>query len=254
VSLPARPSERDVSAAGPTQVDSSGPPGPLRRFLLPSAVSRRHALAVLILGFVVEGGTEAYQFLQRGNLSQGWPEYYTSLGTTILGFYLMFLGLREWKSFQPKRAPGEMGQPRKGWPWLGIGLWAAGTVATAILDLGLGGGGAGSAPPWIAWPVGGLIVLAFGSFFFRLRSLAMTIGPRSGTAVGWVAFAWSLAVATVAGLAVGDRAILFLTEFVTNWANLVASVAPVVVAMSPLVVTYGLLAAAYGLAHEKLLS
>ena len=59
-------------------------------------------------------------------------------------------------------------------------------------------------------------------------------------------------MATVAGLVVGDRAILFLVEFVTNWANLVASVAPVVVAMSPLVVTYGLMAAVYGLARPKL--
>ncbi len=208
---------------------------------------------MLILGFVIEGATEAYQFLERGNLSQGWPEYYSSLGTTILGFYLMFLGLREWKSFHSERATAGPGPRRRRWPWFGIGFWTTGTVATALLSIGLGGGGAGaSTPSCIAWPVGGLVVLAFGSFFYRLRVLAQPVGPRIGTAVGWVAFTWSLAVATVAGLVVGDRAILFLVEFVTNWANLVASVAPVVVAMSPLVVTYGLMAAVYGLARPKL--
>jgi hypothetical protein len=206
---------------------------------------------VLIVGFVVEGGTEAYQFLQRGNLAQGWVEYYTSLATTILGFYLMFLGVREWKALHP--GPTQIGAVarRLGPRGSALALWAAGTAATAGLSIALGDGGAGVSPPWIAWPVGGLVVLAFGRFFLGLRALARTVGPPGGNALGWAAVTWSLAVATVAGLVVGDRTLLFLGEFVTNWGALVASFAPAVVAMSPLVVTYGLLAATYWLAREE---
>jgi hypothetical protein len=57
----------------------------------------------------------------------------------------------------------------------------------------------------------------------------------------------------VAGLAVGDRAFLLLTEFVTNWGALVDSVAPVVIAMSPLFVTYALLVGAFWPARRRLI-
>jgi hypothetical protein len=236
----------------PREDGSVGRLGRLRRSLLPTLLSSRHALAVLILGFVVEGGTEAYQFLQRGNLAQGWVEYYVSLGTTILGFVMMFLGLREWHALYPRRMQGGAVGRRLGRPWSDVTLWAVGTAATAILSLALGGQEAGFAPLWVVGPVGGLVVLAFGSFFSGLWSLARTVSPPVGRVLGGAAWVWSLGVAVVAGLVIGDRAVLFLVEFLTNWGALIASLAPVVVAMSPLVVAYGLLAATYWLAREEL--
>ena len=220
------------------------------RFLLPSPVSADRGLWVLLLGFAVEGVTELFQFLDRGNLAQGPVEYETTLATTILGFYLMFLGLREWHTFNPmpqrvKPFPADSRFPR-----FGLGLWAGGTLATGALSLALGG--AGSAPIWVAWPVGGLVVWAFGNFFFGLRAEAQRLGSNSGRVAGWVAFAWSLVVATLAGRVVGDRAIMLLTEFVTSWVALVASFAPIVVAMSPLFVTYSLLIGAFWPARRKL--
>jgi hypothetical protein len=209
--------------------------------LLPSPVSVAHAIAVLIVGFAVEAATEAYQFLQRGNLVQGPIAYYTTLATTIFGFYLMFLGMREWHTFHPKEVPAPPAPGHRRWPWFGIGLWLGGTAATAVLGVALGGLGSGSSPFWIVWPIGGVVVLALGGFFFGLRKEARLLGSSNANAVGWFAFTWALAVGTVAGLVVGELAVRLLTEFVTNWVALVASVGPIVVAMSPLCVPYVLM-------------
>jgi hypothetical protein len=290
-------------------------PNPSRgrlRYLLPPPVSRDHALLVFILGFVVEGATEGYQFAARASLSQGWLVYYGTLATTILGFYFMFLGAREWASFRPrirrrraipwrlialvanavmstalwigvhsrwvrrrylfawiltvaaaacvfvvasvalerpKKAPG----PRR-IPWVVLAMWGGGTAATGILAQLLGTPPLGMAPIWVVAPVGGLLVLAFGNFFLGLRKVVHPLGPRWSHGLGWAAFVWSLGVATVAGLVVGERAIILLVEFGTNWVALIASVAPIVVAMSPLFVTYGLLAGAFWLGRRDLSS
>lgn len=234
---------------GPLGPEQRAPPGLRRRtvrLLLPPPASTRRAIAVLLLGFAAEGATEVYQFLARGSLVQGPLEYYSTLGTTILGFYLMFLGLREWHAFHPKPVRAPPGSPRhRRWPSFGLTLWAGGTVLTAVLSIVLGGGGSGTTPFWVVWPVGGVVVLAFGSFFFGLRREAQFSGARWAAALGWVAFVWSLGVATVAGLVVGDRALLLLTQFFTNWVALIASVGPIVVAMSPLFVTYALMMGAF---------
>jgi hypothetical protein len=215
------------------------------RYLLPAPVSADHALSVLLGGFALEGGTEVYQFLARGNLVQGPLEYYATLATTILGFYLMFLGLREWHAFYPKPMKRIAAASKRPWPWFGLALWIAGTGMTGALSVSLGGGGAGAAPFWIAWPVGGVVVLAFGDFFFGLRKEAQRLGSPLGNALAWTAFIWSLGVATIAGRVVGDLSVQLLTEFVTSWVALIASVGPIVVAMSPLFVTYALMISAF---------
>jgi hypothetical protein len=223
------------------------PPGRGRaaRLLLPTATSAAHGLLVLMAGFATEGGTELFQFLERGSLAQGPVVYYTTLATTLLGFYLMFLGVREWRSFHPKSKPARLGSGSRPIPWFGLVLWSAGTAATAGLSMIVGLGGPGSAPYFVAWPVGGIVVLAFGDFFFGLRKLVDPYGSPPGRALGWTAFAWSIGVATIAGLVIGERVIVLVTELVTNWVALVASLGPFVIAMSPLALTYGLLLAAY---------
>ncbi len=182
-----------------------------------------------------------YQFLTRANLTLGAFEYYTTLATTILGFYLMFLGLREWHAFYPKVARTRSVPPKRRWPWVGLTYWTGGTAMTAVLSIALGGGGTGADPFWIVWPVGGVVVLVFGSFFFGLRKEAQLLGSSWRNALGSAAFACSLGVATVSGLVIGDQALLLLTEFVTNWVALVVTVGPLLVAMSPMFVTYSLM-------------
>ncbi|MGA8542941.1 MAG: hypothetical protein WB947_05315 [Thermoplasmata archaeon] len=201
---------------------------------------------MLLVGFAVEGATEVYQFLGRGNLVHGPLEYYTTLATTILGFYFMFLGLREWHAFHPRARPvrsaAAAGRP---WPITGLAIWVGGTAATGVVSIVLGPGPSGAAPFWIVWPVGGLVVLAFGSFFSGLRKEARLLGSPAGEVLGWTALLWALGVATIAGLVVGDRALHLLFEFVTNWGALITAIAPIVVAMSPLFVTYALLIGAF---------
>jgi len=243
------------SSSEPPPEDSaphSNPPSAARarsaRYLLPSPVSTVHAVVVLILGFAVEGATEVYQFLARGDLVQGPLEYYTTLATTVFGFYLMFLGLREWHAFHPRPKRRTLTPGKRRWPWFGLSLWAGGTAMTGLLSILLGGWEAQATPFWVAWPVGGIVVLAFGNFFFGLRREAHVPGSSWGNGLGWASFTWSLGTATVAGLVVGDRTLLLLTEFVTSWVALIASIGPIVVAMSPLFVTYALLIATFGLA------
>jgi hypothetical protein len=287
-------------------------PGPARweltrrrsvRYLLPAPLSSVRAVAILMGGFALEGGTEIWQFLRRDSLGQGWLEYDATLITTILGFYLMFLGLREWHFFHPKagrarRPPwravqllGTAGAAFGSWwlrhsrrlrerylapmaagvaagtsaavvatilverpdvdatprriPWVGLGLWVGGTGATAALIVVEGAATAGGAPIWAAAPVGGVVVLAFGSFFLGLRREAARLGSPAANVAGWSAFAWSLGSATLAGFVIGERIFALLVQFFTNWTALIASIAPVVVAMSPLFVTYGLLIGAF---------
>ena len=238
-------SEKPAEEPGPRPTTSPAPRGRSVRFLLPLPVSAAHGLVLLTLGFAVEGTTEVYQFLMRGNLVQGPLEYYLTLATTILGFYLMFLGLREWHAFHPKPARSRPLPSRRRRPWFGLALWTGGTALTAVLSLVLGSGGTGMAPFWIVWPVGGVVVLAFGNFFFGLRKEAHLEGSSGGNVLGWVAFVWSLGDATVAGLVVGERALVLVTEFFTNWVALIASIGPIVVAMSPLFVTYALMIGAF---------
>jgi hypothetical protein len=299
----------EFGAARSNSVRGYGPTGaPVGRrrsvpYFLPAPVSSGHALSVLLAGFLVEGATEAYQFVQRTTLGLGWPEYYTTLATTILGFYLMFLGLREWRIFHPRpvrrrAVPWRLIQlfsaagvsigswvglhsawlrrkylipwmigvatatvvlvvatvmvdrgdalPRKrGWPVLSLTLWGGGTAATAVLIVGEGGLTGGSTPIWLAAPVGGIVVLAFGQFFYGLQREARPFGSPLGRALGWAGFGWSLGVATIAGYVVGERAVLLLTEFFSNWGALIVSVAPIVVAMSPLFVSYALMVGAF---------
>jgi hypothetical protein len=248
------PPEEPPEGSGPRLGNSPATRGRSVRFLLPSPVSEGHALSVLILGFAVEGATEVYQFLMRGNLVQGPLVYYTTLATTLFGFYLMFLGFREWHAYHPKSArsrPVSWPQKRR-WPWFGLALWTGGTAMTAVLGIVLGGGGTEATPFWIAWPVGGIVVLAFGNFFFGLMKLAQLPGLSWANALGWAAFIWALGVSAVSGLVIGDRAILLLTELVTNWVALIESIAPIVVAISPLFVSYALIIGAYWPALDKL--
>jgi hypothetical protein len=141
---------------------------------------------------------------------------------------------------------------RRDEPTLSPGAWRAlafvvfGSIAAFLLYPGdpasRGGGGA---PIWVAAPVAGLIVLALGVFFYGLRDRVMPLQSRSGWAFGWVAFAWSLGVAELTGLLVGERILTLLTEFVSNWLALVNSFAPIAYAMAPLFVSYFLLLGAY---------
>jgi hypothetical protein len=221
--------------------------GRVAQILLPTPKSPRHGVGVLLAGFIVEGGTEVYQFLARGDLVQGPLAYYTTLATTILGFYLMFLGLREWHAYHPRPERRHATSGRRPVPWFGLGLWGGGTAMTALVVIGWGSGVTDGAPFWIAWPVGGIVVWAFGNFFFGLRKEAQLQGSPWGNGLGWAAFLWSLGVAVLAGVVVGVRAVLLLTEFFTNWGQLISSIGPIVVAMSPLFVAYCLVIGAFGL-------
>ncbi|MGA7924196.1 MAG: hypothetical protein WCA77_09490 [Thermoplasmata archaeon] len=304
-----RPSERRFTITSASVRARTDARRPWARIVLPSPVSAAHALSVVILGFAVEGATEAYQFLQRGSLGQGWFEYYTTLATTLLGFYFMFLGLREWRAFFPKpkrrrTVPWRLVQlfanatlsigmwvgrhskrvrqkrflpwalamigatvgmvvaavmidrpkappPRRPFPWVIVGLFLAGTASTALLSLALGGVGTGPTPFWLAWPVGGLVVLLIGNFFFGLRKMAAPFGSSLGKGLGWGSFGWSAGVGVVSGLVVGDRAVQLLVEFFTSWGALIASIAPIVVAISPLFVAYALMAGTFWDAHRE---
>lgn len=233
------------SAAGPGRA----PQAAWRRWLVPRTTSERHAIQALVVGFLLEGLTEIYQFVSAvGSASSSPAGYYLSLATTILGFYFLWRGLHEWNRLHP-RSP-RRSSPRQ-FPWLGVGLLVGGFAATALLNLALGSVGAGDSPPVLAWAVGAVMVLAVGAFFLSLRTMISPCASPFGQWLGWTAFFWSLAVSTVAGLALGQVIVGLFIDFFTSWSELILDLAPFIFAIAPLFVTFLLLVVVYAGAYGR---
>jgi hypothetical protein len=248
-------------STGPTRARG----GRLRTWLVPAAISEAHALAASAAGFLVEGGTELYQYAARGHLSSGpWWVYYLTLATTILGFYLMWRGLREWRilhSPDPDRRrrpvgmhsdPASEGRPARPRRWEAPLLFAGGTIATAGWGLTFGSGGTSSVPAPVVWLIGGVVVLAIGGFFLSLARLVWPFTGPLGRSIAIAAALWSLGTSVVAGFVIGRLTWTLLEELVTSWSALVTSLAPFVVAIAPLFVTYGGLTGVYVAAAYRL--
>jgi hypothetical protein len=210
----------------------------------------RWALATFVLGFVVEGATEGYQFFSAGYLHAAWIGfYYVGLVTTGVGFYLIYRGRHEWTELHRSRV-------RHGHRLLAaaVAIFAtAGIGVGAIADATAASGGA-TPPLWAIAVVGGLVALALGNFFLSLVLAVLgLVGPR-GRVLAWAGFAWSLGVAVLAGLVVGVRIRSLLGEFVTNPLGLVVGFAPLAFILSPLFVAYALFAAAYWDAYRHVVA
>lgn len=213
-----------------------------RRWLVPLITSERHAIRALVVGFLLEAITEIYQLVTTiGSVRTTPIGYYASLGLTLVGFYFLWRGLHEWNRLHPR--PVRVGERRT--PWGAISMLVGGIVAVSLLDIGRGTVGGGDTPPLLAWVVGGVMVLAFGSFFLTLRRMVAPMQSPTGRALGWAAFAWSLGVSTVAGLAIGHVIVGLFVDFFTNWTTLILALAPFVFAIAPLFVTYLLLSIGY---------
>ncbi|MGA7845655.1 MAG: hypothetical protein WCB18_01005 [Thermoplasmata archaeon] len=206
----------------------------------------RIALETFVFGFVVEGGTEVYQFLSGGH--QVWIGlYYFGLITTGVGFYLMYRGRHEWT--ESHRHSIRRGH-RLLWAALGIFIGAAAIIA--VLGSLEGGPGHGGPPAVLAWIVGGLVALAFGNFFLGLVVLVERLVGPVGRVISWLAFAWSLGVAVLAGYMVGSEFQKLLHQFFTNPLGLIVSFAPLAFVIAPLFVAYFLFAGAYTDAYLRL--
>ncbi|MCI4352660.1 MAG: hypothetical protein L3K14_04650 [Thermoplasmata archaeon] len=208
----------------------------------------RLALATFVVGFVVEGGTETYQFFSVGYSGQAWIGfYYIGLVTTGIGFYLMYRGRHEWTESHRRSV-------RRGHRFLWVALVMFLGAAGAIAGLGLveRSSGTGGPPAIVVWIVGGLVAVAFGNFFLSLVVLVERLVGPVGRVISWVAFAWSLGVAVLTGFLVGNGILTLLHQFVTNPLGLIASFAPLAFVIAPLFVTYFLFAAAYSDAYRRL--
>jgi hypothetical protein len=204
-------------------------------------VSRRIRLALetFILGFVVEGGTETYQFVGYGH-SVWIGLYYVGLITTGVGFYLMYQARHEWTDVHRRNV-------RRGHQllWTALAIFAGAVAAIAILGSVDGAPGHAGPPAWVVWVVGGLVALAFGDFFFSLVVLVEHLVGTTGRLITWVALAWSLGIAVWTGYMVGQRFLTLLHQFFTNPIGLIASFAPLAFVIAPLFVAYFLFAVAY---------
>ena len=209
------------------------------------------SLRTFALGFLVEAATEAYQFESTGGAEKAaWIGfYYVGLVTTAVGFYLIYLGRREWTDLHRKRV-------RQGHRCLGFGLmmFLGAALALAILAKVLGSSNAGGTPDWAVAVVGGLVALSLGTFFLGLVQIVLELAGPVGRALAWGGFAWSLGVAVLTGLAVGERIRSLLGEFLSNPLGLVVGFAPLAFVLSPLFVAYALFAYAYLDADHRLAS
>ncbi len=228
---------------GPAPVSPGETLRPLwKRTLVPAIISERHAIVAFLVGFALEAGSEIYQFVVTVRSVQTSAfGYYLSLGTTLLGFYFFWRGFHEWNRLHP-RPP----RPRRrsvSRPFLLLLL--GGIVAVAALDFLVGAVGASWPHAVLAWVVGGVIVAAFGMFFLSLEMIVSPYQHRWGLASGWAAFAWSLGVSVLAGLALGQVIVQLVVDFFTNFPQLFVDLAPFIFALAWLFVAYGLYIVAY---------
>ena len=204
------------------------------------------ALATFAVGFVVEAGTEVYQFLSSGSTaSSGAGVYYFGLATTVVGFYLIYRGRTEWT--EEHRRLVRHGHRAAG---VALAIFAAATVAIAVV--GTLTGADHGAPFWMGAFVGGAVALAIANFFLGLLLLVYRLVGPVGRIVGASGFVWALVVAVLTGSVVSQRFLSLLDAFVTNPLSLVTSFAPLAFTMAPLFVTYALYTAAYGDAFRSL--
>jgi len=204
------------------------------------------ALETFVVGFVVEGGTEVYQFVSAGR--PVWVGfYYVGLITTGIGFYLMYRGRHEWT--EPHRHNVRRSHRLL---WAALAMFIGAAAIISVLGSLEGGPGHGGPPAVLIWIVGGLVALAFGNFFLGLVVLVDRLVGQVGRIISWVAFAWSLGVAVFTGLMVGNEFQKLLHQFFTNPLGLIASFAPLAFVIAPLFVAYFLFAAAYTDAYLRL--
>jgi hypothetical protein len=204
-------------------------------------LSIRLALLTFAIGFLAEGVTEAYQFFTAGYLGRAWVGlYYIGLVASGVGFYLIYQGRHELTELHLRNV-------LRGRRFLltAVGMFLAATVAIAILALVLGGSGQAAPPVALAAIVGGIVALSFANFFLSLVLIVRHLVSRWAEVAAWVAFAWSLGVAVLTGLVVGDEFPTLLQQFFSNPLELIVSFAPLAFVMAPLFVTYLLLAGVY---------
>ncbi len=209
-------------------------------------LSIRLALLAFLVGFTVEGATEAYQLLSAGYLHQGWIGfYYVGLVTTGAGFYLIYRGRHEWTELHRRSV-------RHGhrFLWAAIALFVGATVVIAGLGTVAGGTATAGPPQWVGWVAGGLVTLALGNFFLSLVLIVYRLVGRWGQILALAAFAWSLGVAVLTGLIVSDGFLTLFHQFLTNPLGLVVSFAPLAFVMAPLFVAYFLFVGAYADAYR----
>lgn len=205
-------------------------------------------MRALVAGFLLEALTEIYQILTSvGSVRTNPYGYYLSLGLAIVGFYFLWRGLHEWGRLHPLSAR----PARSGARWVPLSMLGGGILATSSLNLALGTVGAGDTPPLLAWVVGGIMVLAIGAFFLRLREIVAPLQGTAGQSLGWAAFAWSLGASTIAGLALGQTIVGLFIDFFTNWQEMFVALAPFIFGIAPLFIAYALLSLGYLDAYRR---
>jgi hypothetical protein len=210
----------------------------------------RWALRTFALGFVVEAATEAYQFVStEGSQHAAWVGfYYIGLLTTGLGFYLIYRGRHEWTDLHRNRL-------RHGHRALAVAvaMFVAAAIGLGLIAYATGPSNPGGAPGWAVALVGGLVALSLGNFFLSLVLIVLALVGPVGRALAWAGFAWSLGVAGLTGLVVGEQIRTLLGDLFSNPFGLIVGFAPLAFVLSPLFVAYVLFVAAYWDAYRHLL-
>jgi hypothetical protein len=132
-------------------------------------------------------------------------------------------------------------------PWRALLLLFAGALAVTVLAAIERIPGPGGPSAVAVTVVGALLVLLFGTVFDDLRRLLRPFQDGLGRALGLGALVWSLAVAVVSGVQLGNAAPTLLIDFATDWSKLFHDIAPIAVEMSLVIGSYLLLVAALAL-------
>lgn len=213
-------------------------------------VSTRLAVLTLMVGFLIEGVGEAFEFVSKQWLLSHVPHalldiYYIGPATTVLGFLFAFMGRHEWSETHRQHVI-------HGHKVLGFAIVTLGTVAGAFALLVYEYPTA-VVPTFLPWTLGILTAIGLGASFVSYMLICYHITSQRGKAFLGGSVAWGAVVSAWAGITVGSNFGTILAALRSDPGSLASTVNNLTFVTTVLCVSYFLLAVGYHDAYRLLL-
>ncbi len=202
----------------------------------------RISLAILTLGFGIEGIGELYSFVSHGAFRPGESLLFVApVATTLAGLLFVWVGQHEWNELHRSRV-------RQAHAVFAASLLGA-VVAGAVVGLLVARPSLG-VPPWAELLFGAAVGSLVLGTFVTYALLVFHLVPRPSQAALLGAIGWALVVSALVGLAMGTHLGTLLGLVSSRSLSIPGFVGPIESIGSYLFVSYFLLLAAYLDAHR----
>jgi len=164
--------------------------------LSPVASKLRLTLAILTIGFVIEGAIEAYTYLSRSyRLPYAALIFILGPFVTLAGIFVLWMGRHQWNSLLSRRF-------RHAHRTFGLSLVAL--VVAAALLVWYSYGSAAPVSWWVSWGFGGALMASLFLTFATYVLLALHLTARVGKALLLLALSWAAVVSFWIGQALAQ--------------------------------------------------